>query len=110
MVPLNGPAGMLAALLFLSAAMTGLDVFSAVTSSPWTARNFGADKDKADSFRTYIKHAVVITLVLVIASALLAKSIWPVAGALIATAYMYWLYSDALKEGEAKGSTGWTAQ
>lgn len=109
MVPLTGPIGMIAALLFLSAAMTGLDVFSAVTSSPWTARNFGADKDKADSFRKYIKHAVVITALLVITSAVLAKSIWPVVGALIATVYMWLLYTDALKQGEAKGSTGWTA-
>jgi hypothetical protein len=97
----------LAALLFLTAAMTTLDAYSTFQSSPWTAENFGADPVKAKSCREYLTHAVVFSMAYSVAAGYLAGSWWPVVGAGIANAYLVWLYLRALERGKVTGSTGW---
>lgn len=95
------------AILFIQASTNAMDVYSALNSSPWTAESFGGDADKAAACREYVYHSMGITTFYCVAAALLAKNIWPIIGAFIAEAYMYWLYMRALKRAETRGSTDW---
>ena len=97
----------LSALLFMTAAMFTLDAYSTFESSPWTAENFGADPAKVKSCKEYLMHAVCFSLAYAAFSSLLAKSWWPLAGALVANAYLVWLYLRAIDRGKTTGSTGW---
>lgn len=105
----DGPASgrAVAALLFMTSAMTTLDAYSTLNSSPWTSENFGADERKAKSSREYVTHAVVFSSAYAVASALLAGSWWPVVGSAVANSYLVWLYDRALKRGANTGSSGW---
>lgn len=96
-----------AAILFIASATNALDVFSATNSSPWTAENFGGDKEKVDSLKEYVTHAVVLTGVTNIIGAIIAGSIWPIVGAFAASSYMWWLYERAIKRGMDSGSMDW---
>jgi len=96
-----------AAILFIASATNALDVFSATNSSPWTAENFGGDPEKVASLREYVTHAIVLTGVTNVIGAILARSIWPLAGALAASVYMWWLYERAVQRGMESGSTDW---
>lgn len=93
-----------AALLFIASATNALDVFSAVNSSPWTAYNFANDEDAQTALRYYVTHAIVITALTNAIGALIAKRWWPIFGAAIASAYMFWLYEDAVAKGQANGT------
>lgn len=95
-----------AALLFIASCTNALDVFSAVNSSPWTAYNFANDEDARTALRYYVTHAIVITALTNIGGALIAKRWWPLMGAAVASAYMFWLYEDAVKKGQAEGTAG----
>jgi hypothetical protein len=95
------------AILFIQAGTFAMDTYSAVNSSPWTAENFGADAEKASSVREYVTHAIVLTGIYCGASAIIARSYWPIIGGAVLTAYMYWLYDRALQRGSAAGSIGW---
>ena len=103
----DGTGNALAALLFMTSAMTTLDAYSTFESSPWTAENFGADPIKAASCKEYLTHAVVYSMAYAVASAYIAKSWWPVIGAAISNTYLVWLYLRALDRGSVSGSTGW---
>jgi hypothetical protein len=96
-----------AAILFLQASTNAMDVFSAVNSSPWTAENFGGDPMKSDSVREYVWHGVGLTVFYVVGASVLARSAWPLIGGGITLAYMYFLYSRALRRGAERGSRSW---
>lgn len=102
-----GAGNALAALLFMTSAMTTLDAYSTLLSSPWTAENFGADPDKTRSCKEYLKHAVIYSMAYAAAAAYIAHSWWPIIGAAIANAYLIWLYLRALDRGKVTGSQGW---
>lgn len=106
---LGGSAGerALSALLFLQSSTNAMDVYSALNSSPWTAESFGADEDKRASCLEYVHHSLVVTAGYSGASAALARSWWPLVGWVIASAYMYWLYTRALRRAVESGSTSW---
>lgn len=93
-----------AALLFIASCTNALDVFSAVNSSPWTAYNFANDEEAQKALRYYVMHAIVITALTNVGGALIAKRWWPLLGAAVASAYMYWLYEDAVKKGQEDGT------
>lgn len=95
-----------AALLFIASCTNALDVFSAVNSSPWTARNFANDEEARKALRYYVNHAIIITMITNVGGAMIAKRWWPIMGAAIASAYMYWLYEDAVAKGEDEGREG----
>lgn len=97
----------LAAVLFMTAAMTTLDAYSTLNSSPWTAENFGADPAKAASCKEYVVHAVVFSSIYAIAASSIAKNWWPIIGATVANVYLTWLYLRALQRGNTAGSNGW---
>lgn len=104
----KGNGNIAAALLFIAAGTNVMDVYSALNSSPWTSENFGADEEKAASCWEYVLHSVAWTSFYSAMAALLARSWWPVIGAVIANAYMMWLYKRALARGRAAGSKRWT--
>lgn len=105
---LAGDRRTLGALLFIAASTNVVDVFSAVNSSPWTAQSFGGDPEKAESCRKYVRHAMVIAGAYSAAAAWIARSWWPIVGAVAAEGYMWWLYDDALNKAVETGSTDWT--
>jgi hypothetical protein len=96
-----------AAILFVTSVNNAIDVFSATNSSPWTAENFGGDPEKVASLREYVAHAIALTAITNIIGAGVARSVWPLAGATLASAYMWWLYERAVKRGMVSGSDGW---
>ncbi len=104
----NASGRAVSALLFLTSAMTTLDAYSTLNSSPWTSENFGADPDKAKSCREYVRHAVVVSVGYSVAAAVIAESVWPVVGSVVSNAYLVWLYERALKRGATAGSSGWS--
>jgi hypothetical protein len=105
--PLGAKQRAVSAILFLTAAMTTLDAYSTLNSSPWTSENFGADEYKASSSRRYVRHAIVFSTAYALASAMIAESLWPLVGSTIANVYLWHLYETALAKGAATGSTGW---
>ncbi len=96
-----------AALLFIASCTNALDVFSAVNSSPWTAYNFANDEDAQKALKYYVMHAIIITALTNVGGAMIAKRFWPVMGAAVASAYMYWLYEDAVRKGQSDNVEGW---
>jgi nitrate reductase NapE component len=97
----------LGALLFMNSAMTTLDAYSTLESSPWTAENFGADEAKAKSCREYMVHAVCFSMVYAVVASIIAESMWPVLGAVVSNGYLIWLYQRALNRAVSAGSSGW---
>ena len=87
-----------------------MDVYSATNSSPWTAFKFANDKDAEEALWYYVKHAIAITGVINIGGAIIARSWIPIIGATLASAYMYWLYYDAVEKGKEKETTSWQAE
>lgn|SRR5574341_1414706 len=96
------------ALLFLTSAMTTLDAYSTLNSSPWTAESFGGDPDKLRSLKSYVNHAIVFSFAYAAVSAMIAGSLWPIAGSALANAYLWWLYDRAATRAQEKGSTTWS--
>lgn len=97
----------LGALLFIAACTNVVDVYSALNSSPWTAQSFGGDPEKARACMKYVYHSMIVASGFSIAASVIARSWWPLAGAVLAEGYMYYLYRDALKKAQEKGSTSW---
>lgn len=101
--------GSIAAVLFMTSAMTTLDAYSTLNSSPWTAENFGGDPEKAKSCKEYIAHAVIFSSGYAVISAVIAGNFWPIVGSFVANGYLVWLYMRALDRGENKHqSVTWT--
>lgn len=104
----DGVRGPVAAVLFMQAAMVSMDTMSALNSSPWTSENFGADPAKAKTSREYVTHSLVVSGAFCVASAAIAKSYWPILGAVATNVYLWWIYDRALKRGATSGSSDWT--
>jgi hypothetical protein len=102
-----GSGRAVSALLFISASTNALDVYSALNSSPWTAESFGGDPEKAAACKEYVLHSVAVTSFYALVAAAIAHNWWPIIGALIANAYMIWLYKRALTRAVQRDSTSW---
>jgi hypothetical protein len=97
-----------AALLFLASSTYAMDAFSALNSSPWTAETFSAgDPEREKACKEYVYHAIGFCAVYALASAALAKSLWPIIGMSVTLGYMYWLYMRALKRGAQRENSEW---
>jgi membrane protein YqaA with SNARE-associated domain len=101
---LKGAAGVAAALLFINSGTNGYDAFSAVMSSPWSTEKFTESPEEEAQARRYIRHAIVISGIYAGVGSVLAYfsggwklATWPVVGYIIVTAYMYWLYDQAVR-------------
>jgi hypothetical protein len=103
----DGSSRALSAILFIQASTNALDVYSALNSSPWTAQSFGADPEKRRACMEYVYHSIGVTAFYAIAAAAIAGNPWPIVGMVIADAYMYWLYTRALKRAMESGSESW---
>lgn len=100
----------LGAVLFMTASMNTLDVYSTLNSSPWTAESFGADARRAKALKEYVSHAVAYSMAYAVASALIVggKLGWLIiAAAVITNAYLIWLYMRASARGRAAGAGAW---
>lgn len=97
----------LGAILFLAAGTNAMDVYSALNSSPWTAESFGGTPEKAKACRRYVYHSIAVTSFYGLTSGIIAHSMWPIVGVVLADAYMYYLYSKALAKAAERGNTGW---
>ncbi|HEX6461108.1 MAG TPA: hypothetical protein VF032_19485 [Thermoleophilaceae bacterium] len=104
----GGGQGALAAVLFIGAGTNVYDAFSAVMSSPWSTEKFTKDSEEERMARQYVTHAMAISWAYALGGAYLSRSPWPVAGAVLATVYMYWLYNRALNRSQS--SDGMSAQ
>lgn len=109
-VPTDGTKNGIASVLFMQAGMVSMDTMSALNSSPWTSENFGADQEKAKTSREYVTHSVVVSGLYCVASAVIAKSMWPLIGMAVINVYLWWIYDRALKRGASTGSTNWRNQ
>lgn len=96
-----------AAVLFLVAVDAGLNAYSSINSSPWTAESFGGDPEKAASCKRYVLKADAATLGLGALGSMIAKSAWPLIGAVVVVTFMEILYRKALAKAAANGSKGW---
>ena len=96
--------------IFLMALAEAFNVYGALNSSPWTAENFGADPEKARSCRKYVLQADVVNIALGIGTSIISKSPWPLAGILVITVYMHYMYERALNKGKVAGSAGWAKE
>ena len=102
-IGLKGIGGVGAALLFIGAGTNVYDAFSAVMSSPWSTEKFTNTPEDERKGRRYVYHAIIISWIYAGIGAILAYksagaklAIWPVAGALIVTVYMFTLYQQAI--------------
>lgn len=96
-----------AATLFIVSGTNALDVYSATNSSPWTAYKFANDPQSVAAMRRYVAHAIAITALINGAGAIIARSWLPILGAAAASAYMYWLYEEAVNRGQNEESKSW---
>lgn len=94
--------------LFLMAVAESFNVYSALTSSPWTMESFGADERKAKAAREYVMWALVANTALGIGTSILTGSWAPLIGILLMSAWMTWIYFRALRKGREAGAAGWT--
>jgi hypothetical protein len=94
--------------LFLMAVAESFNVYSALTSSPWTMESFGADERKAKAAKVYVMYALGANFALGVGTSILAGSWAPLAGIAIISLWMTWVYFRALRKGQEAGSSGWT--
>ena len=99
----DGTAQAVAALLFIGAGTNVYDAFSAVMSSPWTTEKFTQSPEEERQAKEYVRHAMIISWIYAGGGALIARSVWPIAGASIVTVYMLWLYRRAIARSPQHG-------
>jgi hypothetical protein len=100
----------LAGVLLLQAGQYTMDVMSALQSSPWTAENVGADAEKAESLKFYLRNALVVSTVYCAGAAYLAESWWPVIGSVINNAYLLYIYNQAIAKAKVSAANGSTPE
>lgn len=96
----------LAGVLLLQAGQYTMDVMSTLESSPWTGENVGADAEKVESLRYYMRHAQIVSTVYCAGAGLLADSWWPIIGSVVNNLYLNWIYNNAIARGKANAASG----
>lgn len=99
-----------AAMLFLGGVYVSLDAMSTLNSSPWTAESFGGHPEKEESLKEYVHHALAVSLgCSAISASIAGPKLWmaPILGTLIVNAYLYFLYTRAIRRARERGSTDW---
>jgi hypothetical protein len=100
------PIRALSAILLMQGYRDVMDTASTLQSSPWTTENVGADEDMADSMKFYMWQTTVSSAVVGIVGSAVAGSVWPLAGTIIGTAYIWYIYQRALKKAIDKNAQG----
>lgn len=93
--------------MFLTSIGLGFEIFSSLTSSPWTCENFGADEKRAKSAKEYVILGVVFNEAIGLGASLLTDSYWPLLGVTCISTMFYLVYMRALERGKQAGNTGW---
>lgn len=96
----NGGPQALQALLFTTGALYALDTFSSLHSSPYTAEVRGGDPENAARVRHYVNISIGVSLGMGIIASAIARTAWPLVGAVASTAGMWWTYDHALKRAD----------
>lgn len=94
------------AILFGVYVDASFNVYSSLTSSPWTFENFSKDKDRAASCRRYVMMANAAALALGLFGTIVAHTLWPLAGSVVVVVGMYAVYHKAIAKGEKAGAAG----
>lgn len=97
----NGDAHALYALLFVSGGLYALDSFSTMHSSPYTSEVRGGDEENAERVRHWVNIAMGTGIGFGAATSFIARSPYPLVGAVAVTAMMWLTYEHALKRGGA---------
>lgn len=95
-----GVGGELDAIAFAVAADLVYNVFSATNSSPQTTELFAADR--AGALWKYVRLGGVQSAILIGVMFARGRTIWAVAGGVVAGGFMWGMYAHALKAGGAK--------
>lgn len=115
----GGFGGPIAAMLFIGAGTNVYDAYSAVMSSPWSTEKFTAGSDEEAMARRYVRHAITISWLYAVGGAGIILmdpgtpngiAVMPILGAALATAYMFWLYDQALKRAASGAGMGGSSQ
>lgn len=96
-----------AAVLFGVYADLAYNTYSATNSSPQTTELFAGER--SDTLWKYVRLGALQVAALGLFGAYLAKSWWPLIGALCVAAVMHWMYSHALQAGGGETSEGMAA-
>jgi len=91
--------GPVSALLFMTAGLAALDVFSTMHSSPYTAEVRGGDEENQARVKHWVYMAIALALALSVGSAVIAHSLWPLVGSVFVILFMTWCYNHALARG-----------
>ena len=97
---------MIAALLFVEQGNYAYNAFSAIMSSPWSTGKFSEDPEADAEARFYIHQSLAISSAFSIASSLIGRTLWPIAGQATVAGYMYWLYDRSLKRAKCRRGEG----
>lgn len=98
------------AILFGVYVDASFNVYSSLTSSPWTFENFSRDPERAKSCRKYVMMANLAAFALGLFGTIVAASLWPLAGAGVVAVSMWTVYHKAIGKGEEQGGdpdNGW---
>lgn len=95
-----GVGGELDAIAFAVAADLVYNVFSATNSSPQTTELFA--KDRSAALWKYVRLGGIQSAVLIGVMFARGRTIWAVAGGVVAGGFMWGMYAHALKAGGAK--------
>lgn len=98
--------GGLGAVLFGVYVDASFNVYSSLTSSPWTFENFARDPDRARTCRYYVMLANGVILGLGLFGTIVASNAWPLIGAAVVMSFMWFIYWRAIAKGEAAGAGG----
>lgn len=93
----NGGPQALQALLFTTGALYALDTFSSLHSSPYTAEVRGGDPENAARVRHYVNVSIAVSLAMGVVASAISRTAWPLVGAGLSTAGMWWTYEAALR-------------
>lgn len=85
------------AVLYMVTVDASLNVFSAQNSSPQTTELFA--KDRKATLMKYVYIGDITTVALGLLASVIAKSFWPLAGALTVSVVMHLLYVHAARKG-----------
>jgi hypothetical protein len=81
--------------LTITATMAAMDMFGKVLPAPHSVADKPATRANVEQVRTQCVRVAPMALGVGVGASLLAKSPWPIAGVVIAMAWMWWQYENA---------------
>jgi hypothetical protein len=88
---------------FAAGVYLAYDCMSTLNSSPWTHETFGGDPGKAESAQHYVRLAIIRSSALALLTSAIMGSVFPLIGASVANADLFYVYHSAKIKATAKG-------